>query len=194
MKLSRRDFLKASGITAATFAVTELGFDVSSVEASTAELKIAYAKVTPTICPYCSCGCGIIVYTDKAGQVIGTEGDPDHPINQGALCSKGSAVMQINADKPGKTNKNRLTKPLYRAPGSDHFEVKSWDWVMNRIVEKVKETRDKSFVHKSGDMIVNYTEAIASLGGAALDNEECYLQQKLMRALGLLYIEHQARI
>ena len=194
MNLSRRDFLKVSGITAATFAVTELGFDVSSVEASSAELKIAYAKATPTICPYCSCGCGILVYTDQAGQVIGTEGDPDHPINRGSLCSKGSAVMQINSDKPGQINKNRLTRPLYRAPGSDHFEAKSWDWVMNRIVEKVKETRDKSFVHKSGDMIVNYTEAIASLGGAALDNEEGYLQQKMMRALGLLYIEHQARI
>lgn len=187
MRVSRRDFLKISGIAAGSLFVRELGFNLDAVEAKVPELKIASCKATPTICPYCSCGCGILIYT-KSGKLIGSEGDPDHPINQGALCSKGSAVRQIH-----ETDR-RVTKPLYRAPGSDRWEEKSWDWMLERIAERVKETRDATFVREENGIIVNRTDGIANLGGAALDNEEAYLLHKFARALGITYLEHQARI
>ncbi len=116
------------------------------------------------------------------------EGDPRHPINEGTLCSKGAAASQV------ANNPLRLKVPLYRAPGSDRWEEKSWDWMLPRIASRVKATRDASFQTEVGGGVVNRTEAIASLGGAALDNEECYLLAKLMRALGIVYLEHQARI
>ncbi|GAX89624.1 formate dehydrogenase [Effusibacillus lacus] len=185
--LTRRQFLKLSGATAVTLAVVELGFNDKQVHAQASELKIEKAKVTPTICPYCSVGCGILVHV-KDNDVVYTEGDPDHPINQGALCSKGTAVRQVY------TSSKRVLKPLYRAPGSSKWEEKDWDWMLTRIAEKVRDTRDKSFVETENGITVNKTEAIACFGGAALDNEEDYLLVKLMRGLGLVNIEHQARI
>lgn len=187
IELTRRQFLKLSGATAATLAIAELGFNPKEVEAKASKLKISESTVTPTICPYCGVGCGILVHT-KNNDVVFTEGDPDHPINQGSLCSKGTTVRQLY------TSDRRVKTPMYRAPGSDKWEEKSWDWTIKRIAEKVRETRDNSFVEKENGFTVNKTEAIASLGGAALDNEECYLLVKLMRSLGLTYIEHQARI
>jgi len=186
-----------SGASTLTLVLADLGFDLGTVSAQVKDFKIRSATATPTICPYCSVGCGILVYSEN-GKMVNTEGDPDHPINQGSLCSKGSAVYQIHY------NERRLQKPLYRAPGSDKWEEKDWDWMIERIADKVKNTRDTSFVTTDSitdlntglksDITVNRTEAIGCLGGAALDNEECYLLQKLMRGLGLVYIEHQARI
>ena len=191
MKISRRDFLKASGAFAS---VVALGFDVSPVNAQVQELRIKSAKATPTICPYCSAGCGMLVHTDAQGRVLFTEGDPDHPINEGGACSKGASVMQLNSIKVGEINPNRLKKPLYRAPGSSSFEEVEWEWALEEIVKKVKETRDKNFIAAQDGIPAMRTEAIASMGGAGLDNEECYLVQKLARALGIVYLEHQARI
>jgi formate dehydrogenase major subunit len=186
MNISRRGFLKTTG---AALAAGELGINLDPAEAHAREMKIKFAKKTTTICPYCAVGCGIIVHT-KAGKVVNTEGDPDHPINEGSLCSKGSSLFQITHQNP-----NRLTKPLYRAPLSDKWEEKSWDWVLDRITKNIKKTRDASFkVKNSKGQVVNRTEGIASVGSAALDNEECYVFQKFLRALGLVYIEHQARI
>jgi anaerobic selenocysteine-containing dehydrogenase len=187
MNLSRRQFLKLSGATAATLAVVELGFNEKKAYAKTKEFKIAKATVTPTICCYCGVGCGILVHT-KDNTVVYTEGDPDNPINEGTLCSKGTTLRQLY------TSEKRLTKPLYRAPGSSKWEEKEWEWMYETIAKRTKETRDKTFVETENGMIVNKTEAIASLGGAALDNEECYLLAKMMRGLGVTYLEHQARI
>lgn len=188
MNISRRQFLKLTGATAAVLALAELGFDEKVVMAETKKLKISGVKPTPTICPYCAVGCGILVYA-KDNDVIYTEGDPDHPINQGTLCSKGTSLRQVF------TSDRRMEKPLYRAPGSDKWEEKDWDWMLNRIAEKVKDSRDQTFIAQENGVKVNKTEAIACLGGAALDNEEDYLLSKLMRGgLGLTYIEHQARI
>jgi len=133
-------------------------------------------------------GCGIIVHT-REGKVINTEGDPDHPINQGALCPKGSSLYQLS------DNTNRLIKPLYRAPNSQEWKEVTWDWALNKIAENIKRDRDASFQQKNekGET-VNRTDALASVGSAAMDNEECYIYQKFLRALGLVYIEHQARI
>jgi formate dehydrogenase major subunit len=192
MTVSRRDFFKLSGtsLAAATF-----GFSLAPVEARAADLQIRYAKETTTICPYCAVGCGMIVHTQR-GEIINVEGDPDHPINEGALCPKGSSVYQL------RDNKARLTKPLYRAPGTSEWQEVSWDWALDEIAKKVKKTRDTSFVPTSSikvnnqqvEAVVNRTMGIASIGSAALDNEECYLYQKFLRGLGLVYIEHQARI
>jgi formate dehydrogenase major subunit len=186
MKISRRSFLKISG---ATVTAGTLGLNLEPVKAFAGTTKITFAKETTTICPYCAVGCGIIVHT-RDGKVVNTEGDPDHPINEGSLCSKGISLSQITHNNP-----DRLKKPLYRAPRSDKWEEKPWDWVLDKIAENIKKSRDESFKEtNSKGQVVNRTDGIASVGSAAMDNEECYIYQKLLRALGLVYIEHQARI
>jgi formate dehydrogenase major subunit len=189
MELTRRTFLKLSGATTAGAILGGLGVNMLRPnEAYAQDLKIKYAKETTTICPYCGVGCGLIVHA-KDGKVVNTEGDPDHPINQGSLCSKGAAIAQI-AD-----NARRLTTVHYRAPHSDKWEEKSWDWALTQIAKRIKETRDKYWITKQKDgKVVNRIEAIAALGGAALDNEECFAYAKMARTLGIVYLEHQARI
>jgi formate dehydrogenase major subunit len=191
MKITRRDFLKFTGLTAAGLALTSLGVDFTKEAYAQAKAsKISMAKETLTICPYCAVGCGIICHTSLVTKkIINTEGDPEHPINQGALCSKGASLFQL------ANNPNRITTPLYRAPYSDKWQKVTWDWALTEIAKRVKKTRDSYFIlkDKNGN-IVNRVEAIAHIGSAALDNEECYLIQQMMRGLGLVYIEHQARI
>jgi formate dehydrogenase major subunit len=128
-----------------------------------------------------------VAYT-KNGKLVDVEGDPDHPINQGSLCSKGQSVFEV------VTSPRRLKKVRYRAPGSDHWEEKDLEWAIQTLAQRVKATRDGNFVPKSGAVTVNRTEALANIGGAALNNEECYLLAKLSRALGIVYVEHQARL
>jgi formate dehydrogenase major subunit len=185
MGVSRRGFLKISGATALAGG---LGVPLFPKAAHTQPLKIVYTKETTTICPYCAVGCGIIVHT-RDGKVVNMEGNPDHPINQGSLCSKGSSIYQLS------DNANRLTKPLYRAPNTKEWKDVTWEWALDKIAENIKRDRDASFMQKNekGE-VVNRTDAIASVGSAALDNEECYVYQKFLRGLGLVYIEHQARI
>ena len=189
MVMTRRELLKVSGATAGA-ALTGF-FSLKPAEAKAEDLRsrMSYAKQTTTICPYCAVGCGQIVSTSDE-KVVNIEGDPDHPINEGALCSKGSALYQV------ANNDRRMTDVLYRAPGSRRWETKSWDWAINRIGQLTKETRDADLNAKikAGAKDLTRVDSIAALGGAALDNEECYLYSKFMRALGVAYIEHQARI
>jgi formate dehydrogenase-N alpha subunit len=190
MKISRKDFLKISG--SFTVGMMLIGFPdpkfAEEILEAKKDFKLKYAKETTTICPYCGVGCGILVAT-REGKVINTEGDPDHPINKGALCSKGSALYQV------AVNERRLDMVLYRAKGSDTWEEKDWEWAISEIAKRVKTSRDASFVSTYEDGTkVNRTEGIACLGGAALDNEECYLLTKMMRAMGITYLEHQARL
>jgi formate dehydrogenase major subunit len=185
MDVSRRGFLKISG---AAVAASGIGISLKPVSAYAQPLKIKYAKQTTTICPYCSVGCGIIVSTQN-GKVVNTEGDPDHPISKGSLCSKGGSIYQLSV------NKNRLDKPLYRAPYASEWKEVSWEWAIEKIASNVKKSRDESFkITNDKGQTVNRTMGIASVGSAAMDNEECYLYQKFLRGLGLVYIEHQARI
>ncbi len=190
MELSRRDFLKASGVgLSGIFLLGALKPDIAqATPAKALPLKKKIGEKT-TICPYDASGCGFIV-ASQDGKVVNIEGDPDHPINRGAGCAKGASLRQLSADNPW-----RLSKVLYRAPGGTAWEEKSWDWAITEIARRIKKTRDANFSEKdSKGNTVNRTEAIANIGGAALDNEECYLLSKMARSLGLVYLEHQARL
>jgi len=180
---TRRQFLK--GLTTGTVAIGAL--TQAGCAPAIPPLKTRGATNTSTVCPFCGVGCGQVVST-RAGKVIHIEGDPQHPISEGTLCSKGAAGIQV------VNNSRRLQKVLYRAPGGAAWEEKSWDWALPRIAARVKQTRDKTFQTTTEGRTVNRTEAIACLGGSALDNEEAYALVKLMRSLGLVYLEHQARL
>ena len=183
MSISRRDLLSTIGTTTA---VGTLGLPgVASAVPLPARVKTG--KETTTICPYCGVGCGLIV-TVNGDKVVNTEGDPDHPINRGALCSKGAALSRIFE------NPHRLTRVLYRAPGAVQFAPKPGRGAVRDSGKRVKATGDATFQQKDGDVVVNRTTGMACFGGASLDNEEAYLLGKLMRAVGLTNIEHQARI
>jgi len=188
MAISRRTFIKVLGGGVTGLGLTEVIFKRAGWAAAVGPVKIKDAQTTTSICPFCGVGCGLIAHT-KGGKLINVEGDPDHPINQGALCSKGQAVLEV------VTSPRRLKKVRYRAPGSDRWEEKDLDWAMKTLAQRVKATRDASFLAKNAAGVpVNRTEALASIGGAALNNEECYLIAKLTRALGIVYLEHQARL
>ena len=180
---TRRQFLK--GLTTGTVAIGALS--QSGCGPAIPPLKTRGATATTTVCPFCGVGCGQVVST-RDGKVLNIEGDPGHPISEGTLCSKGAAGIQV------VNNTRRLQKVLYRKPQGTAWEEKTWDWALERIAARVKETRDKTFKTTADGQMVNRTEAIACLGGSALDNEEAYLLVKLMRALGLVYVEHQARL
>jgi formate dehydrogenase major subunit len=180
---TRRQFLK--GLTTGAVAVGALS--QSGCAPAVLPLKTRGATTTTTVCPFCGVGCGQVV-SSRGGKVIHIEGDPDHPVSEGTLCSKGAAGIQV------VNNSRRLQKVLYRKPNGAAWEEKSWDWALERIAARIKETRDKTFKTTVDGRVVNRTEAIACLGGSALDNEEAYLLVKLMRALGLVYVEHQARL
>jgi formate dehydrogenase major subunit len=191
MELSRRDFLKASGIGAGSvFLFQSLNPETVLAIGEPGRLPLRKRRgEKSTICPYDASGCGFIVASED-GKVVNIEGDPEHPINNGAGCAKGQSIRQLDAH-----NQRRLSKVLYRAPGASQWQEQTWDWAINEIAQRIKNTRDASFItNDTAGNLVNRTETIANLGGSALDNEECYLLVKLMRALGLVYIEHHARI
>ncbi len=210
-KITRRTFLKISAATAAGGAVVDFGYDPSPASAYDPKSRVEGTKETLTVCPYCSVGCGIIIQTAtgeiasdsrplypefnqiaqkaKAGTIINIEGDPDHPINEGALCPKGTALYQLI------TNKNRLTRVMYRAPYSTKWETKSWDWTLSEIAKRIKKSRDASFMEKNAKgQVVNRTNGVAAIGSSHINNEECWLYTKFLRSLGLVYMEHEARL
>jgi formate dehydrogenase major subunit len=147
------------------------------------------ATLTHSVCPYCAVGCGTNIYT-KAGEVIDIEGNPDSPINEGTLCPKGANIFQLHH------NPHRVKNVLWRAPYSDHWEIKPLEWAMDRIARLVKKTRDEGYKEKNEKgQYVNYVTNMGTLGGATLDNEENYLIKKLFSAgLGVVHVENQARI
>ena len=193
MAVSRRIFLQRS--LAGGAAITAFGFDLSPVYAQSRILKIARTSETRSTCPYCSVSCGVIIHTlgDKAKnaipQVVHVEGDPDHPINRGTLCPKGSSLQQ------DILNDRRLLKPQVRRPGSDHWEDIGWDTAIDEIGRLVKKTRDATFVETDPrGRTVNRCEGIGFNGGCTDTNEFNYLVVKTMRSLGVCYLENQARV
>jgi len=194
MRVTRRNFLATTGGAGTGGLLGFLGLDLSPTVAYASEMTAAVkrSRITTTICPYCAVGCGMLVMTEQKDgrrQVVNVEGDPDHPINEGTLCPKGAALYQM------ANNENRLRNVLYRAPGAEEFQEKDWGWAAKEIAKRIKATRDATFTEMNATgQVVNRTTAIASVGSAALDNEECWIFQKLLRSIGLVYIEHQARI
>ncbi len=192
MSLTRRDFLRTSALTAgsgtALGSLLGLGASLAPAAARAQQLRIRDAKTTPSVCPYCSVGCATLVHT-IGGEIVNIEGDPRSPHNEGTLCPKGAATYQLHK------NPNRATRVLHRKPGAAEWEEVELEWAMDRVAELVKRTRDETFVERLPDgRLVNQTTAIFSLGGATLDNEWNHAQQKLMRGLGIVAIENQARI
>ena len=191
MEVSRRDFLRFSVGAAGGTALAGLvgsGVNLGPVVAQAQELRIKNAKVTPSVCPYCSVGCGTLIHTVN-GQIVNIEGDPRSPHNEGTLCPKGAAIFQLHV------NPNRPTQVLHRAAGGTDWEVWDLERAINRIAELTKKTRDETFVDKlPNGKLVNQSLAIFSLGGATMDNEWNHVHQKLMRGLGIVAIENQARI
>lgn len=188
MNLSRRGFIGLVGAGTAGLGLSRLGFDLGPVEAYAAELKIEGSKETISICPFCSCGCNTLVHV-KDGKIVNIEGDPDYPISEGGLCAKGAALLTMHSGK------HRVTKPLYRAPGSTKWVEKDWDWTLKRLAQKVKETRDRDFMVKDDQgRKVNRVESLFQLGTSQMDNEECSLSHQMLRSLGVVHMDHQARI
>lgn len=191
MDLSRRSFLTLSaGAVAGTAlgGLAGLGANLAPVAARAQEMRLKDAKVFPSVCPYCAVGCGTLVHV-RDGTIVNIEGNPDSPINRGTLCPKGAATYQLHV------NPNRATRVLHRAPGATKWEVWPLDKAMDRVAELVKQTRDETFEEKTSDgRPLMQTLAMFSLGGATIDNEWNHVQQKLLRGLGVVAIENQARI
>ncbi|MEW6067975.1 MAG: twin-arginine translocation signal domain-containing protein [Nitrospirota bacterium] len=206
MAITRRDFLKISAGASAgiLFGI----FDLKPI--------IAYAQANPpvwtseaiSVCGYCSVGCSMIVGSQLIGgkpYITYVQGNPDSPINKGSLCSKGSASAQFStivSDDTGTRipNPKRLIAVKHRAPYASDWDTAyiTMDQAISMIAEKVKSTRDTTFVETDikpeGILTVNRCEGIASLGAAAFNNEAAYLITKLMRSIGTVYLEHQARV
>jgi len=191
LELSRRGFLQATGIGGAV----ALGFDLTKAKAEMRAFKISRTSETRSVCPYCAVGCGVIIHTlgDKSKNaipaVVHVEGDPDHPVSRGTLCPKGITL------KDDITNKDRITMPKVRRPGSDHWEDISWDDAIARIARHIKTTRDKCYVARNAKgQVVNRNPGIAWIGGCTDTNEFNYLQFKAITGLGVPYRDSQARV
>ena len=192
-QVTRRDFLKISAAGTGAAGLTALGFDTARAAEIKQSFRIAGAKESHSICPYCAVGCSLVAYTrdngDGSRTLLQIEGNPDSPVNEGRLCPKGATAMQL------ATSARRVDSPMYRAPGSGSWQKISWDDMLDKLAHRIKDARDATFVAKdaSGNT-VNRTEGIAFAGGAAFSSEEGYFATKLMRGLGLVHLEQQARV
>ena len=203
LSVTRRQFLRfgaasaagggAAGLGASSLAI--LGFSATEVLAEVREYKLARTTETRNTCPYCSVGCGILMYSlgDKAknapADIIHIEGDPDHPVNRGTLCPKGAGLLDF-VHSP-----NRLKYPEYRAPGSDKFVRISWDDAFDRIARLMKSDRDQNFIAKNADgATVNRWLSTGFLAASASSSESGYFTHKVVRSLGMLAFDNQARV
>jgi formate dehydrogenase major subunit len=197
MSVNRRVVLKGVAATAGVTALSALGF--GALQEALAEqvrpFKIGHAKVTRSNCPYCSVSCGLLIYSEGDGaknaraSVIHVEGDPDHPVNRGTLCPKGAALLDF------VHSESRTKYPMYRAPGSNTWERKSWDWTLDRIARLLKDDRDKHFVARNAEgQTVNRWITTGFLAASAATNETGYVTNKVVRSMGALVFDNQARI
>jgi formate dehydrogenase major subunit len=191
MAVTRRQFLGAAA--AGAVGGSALGFDTAQASEVKQRLRIEGSTVSHTVCPYCAVGCALVAYTrqhdDGHVELLQIEGDPDSPVNEGRLCPKGATALQL------AVSNRRVPNPLYRAPGAREWERVSWDFAMDRLAHNLKASRDRTFVTTDADgNVVNRCEGIAFAGGAAFSSEEGYLATKLMRGLGIVHLEQQARV
>jgi formate dehydrogenase major subunit len=193
MEVTRRQFLQLGATSAGALGISPLGFDLTLAKRVKQELRIDGATVSRTICPYCAVGCALLAYTKKSAdgkvQLLQIEGDPDSPVNEGRLCPKGASALQL------AVSRRRVPSPMYRAPGATEWQKISWDEALDRLAKNIKASRDSTFVTTDANgNTVNRCEGIAFAGGAAFSSEEGYLATKLMRGLGVVHIEQQARV
>src|SRR4029079_10420816 len=190
MEVTRRQFLQ---LGAGGVAVAPLGFGLELATEVKQKLRIEGASVSHSICPYCAVGCALLAYTRKAAdgktELLHIEGDPDSPVNEGRMCPKGASAMQL------AVSRRRVTSPMWREPGATEWKQVSWDFALDRLARNIKASRDRTFVTTDADgNTVNRCEGIAFAGGAAFSSEEGYLAAKLMRGMGVVHIEQQARV
>jgi formate dehydrogenase major subunit len=193
--LTRRQFLKVSGATLAGSSLALLGFSASVAVAEVREFKLARTTETRNTCPYCAVACGVVMYglgdgsKNAKSSIIHIEGDPDHPVNRGTLCPKGAALLDF-VHSP-----SRLLRPEYRAPGSNSWQAISWDDALGRIAKLMKTDRDANFIAKTPEgLTVNRWVSVAMLAASASSNEVGYLTHKVIRSLGVLPFDNQARV
>jgi formate dehydrogenase major subunit len=194
-QMSRRQFLRVTGATIAGSSIALLGFAPATALAEVRQYKLARSTETRNTCPYCSVGCGILMYglgdgaKNATASIIHIEGDADHPVNRGTLCPKGASLIDF-IHSP-----NRLMVPEYRAPGATEWSKISWDDALTRIARLMKEDRDANFIEKSADgKTVNRWTTTGMLCASAATNEVGYLTHKTMRSLGMLAFDNQARV
>jgi formate dehydrogenase major subunit len=195
MEFTRRQFVKIAAGGLGGTSLAALGFSPSRALAEVRTFKLAHTSETRNTCPYCSVGCGVILYglgdrsKNARTEIIHIEGDPDHPVNRGTLCPKGAALLDF-VHSP-----TRLKYPEYRAPGSSEWKRVSWDWAIDRIARLVKDDRDKNLVQKSAaGVTVNRWLSAGFLAASASSNETGYITVKILRALGMTAIDNQARV
>jgi formate dehydrogenase major subunit len=194
VQLTRREFVKVGAAGAAALVgTTALGFDLAEAIQVKQALRIAGAKESHSLCPYCAVGCSLVAYTtqnpDGSTRLLQIEGDPDSPVNEGRLCPKGATAMQL------AISTRRAEKPLYRGPGGDRWEEISWDALLDKLAQRIKDARDATFVAQDANgNVVNRCEGLAFAGGAAFSSEEGYFTTKVMRGLGVIHLEQQARV
>jgi formate dehydrogenase major subunit len=194
-QMSRRRFLKVTGATIAGSSLAVLGFAPQAALAEVRQYKLSRTTETRNTCPYCSVGCGILMYglgdgaKNASASIIHIEGDPDHPVNRGTLCPKGASLVDF-IHSP-----SRLKVPEYRAPGSNEWKQLSWDDALNRIAKLMKQDRDANFIEKSADgKTVNRWTTTGMLAASAASNEVGYLTHKVIRSTGMLAFDNQARV
>jgi formate dehydrogenase major subunit len=195
MDISRRGFLKLSAASIGATSLAAMGFSTKRALAEVRSFKLAHTSETRNTCPYCSVGCGIIMYGlgDRAKnartEIIHVEGDPDHPVNRGTLCPKGAGLLDF-IHSP-----NRLKHPEYRGPGETEWRRVSWDWALDRIARLMKEDRDKNFQEKNANgLTVNRWLTCGFLAASASSNEAGLITNKVLRVLGLTALDNQARV
>jgi formate dehydrogenase major subunit len=193
--VTRREFLKVTGASLAGSSLALLGFSPVAALAEVREFKLSRATETRNTCPYCAVACGVLMYSlgDKAknaqSSIFHIEGDPDHPVNRGTLCPKGAGLIDFIHST------SRLTQPQYRAPGSDTWQPLAWDDALERIAKLMKQDRDANFVAKTADgLTVNRWLTTGMLAASASSNEVGYLTHKVIRSLGILSFDNQARV
>lgn len=195
MQVSRRQFFKICGIGLGGSSMALMGFSPAPVLAEVREFKLLRATETRNTCPYCSVSCGILMYSlgDNAkntkSTIIHIEGDPDHPINRGTLCPKGAALLDF-VNSP-----SRLRYPEMREPGGKDWKRISWDEAIDRVARLMKADRDANFITKNAaGATVNRWLSTGFLAASASSNESGYITHKVIRALGMLAFDNQARV
>ncbi|MBI5824442.1 MAG: molybdopterin-dependent oxidoreductase [Chloroflexi bacterium] len=133
--LSRRDFLKVGGVAAGSAATLAAMKNFISARAGSQIQTAAEENVVASTCHLCSAGCGILVRVAD-GKAVKLEGNPMHPVNQGALCPKGQAAPEL------LYNPDRLTSPMRRDRATGQLTQIQWADAIQLVAEKLNTLRD----------------------------------------------------